>query len=73
MFFEVRIYKADGKLMNKVSSIALNNRHWNEFEKIEGGIGLNSSGTKPVPTWVKNKLDLEFPSNLELNHQSSRG
>ncbi|MDH5459036.1 MAG: hypothetical protein OEY26_09990 [Nitrospinota bacterium] len=67
MFYEVRVYKADGTLKNKVSSTELNNRHWQKYEEMEGEIGLNTTGTKPVPGWVKAKLDLEFPSNLEVN------
>ena len=67
MFCEVRVYKADGTLKNKVSSTELNNRHWQKYEEMEGEIGLNTTGTKPVPGWVKAKLDLEFPSNLEVN------
>jgi len=68
MFFEVRIFKSDGTLKSKVSSTELVGKHWQKFEKIEGDIGLNSSGTKPVPAWVKAKLDLEFPSHFEFNH-----
>ena len=67
MFYEVRVYKADGTLKNKVSSTELNNRHWQKYEEMEGEIGLNTTGTKPVPGWVKAKLDLEFTSNLEVN------
>ena len=73
MFFEVRVYKADGTLKQKISRTELINIHWKTFEKIEGEIGLNTSGTKPVPGWVKAKLDLEFPSNLELMQQSLLG
>ena len=73
MFFEVRVYKADGTLSKKISRTELSNKHWKSFEKSEEEIGLNSSGTKPVPAWVKAKLDLEFPSNLELGYQSSQG
>ena len=68
MFFEVRVYKADGKLKQKISSTELTHIHWDKFAKVEGEIGLNTSGTKPVPGWVKAKLDLKFPSNLELNY-----
>lgn len=71
MFFEVRVYKPDGKLKKTISCTELSNKHWQHFEKTESKISLNTSGTKPVPAWVKNKLDLEFPSNLELNIQSS--
>ena len=73
MFYEVRVYKTNGKLKKTISQAELSNKHWEKFEKIEGEIGLNSSGTKPVPTWVKAKLDLEFPSNLELDYNSSQG
>ena len=70
MFFEVRVYKPDGTLKKKISRTELTNIHWGNFEKTESEIGLNTSGTKPVPGWVKAKLDLEFPSNLELGQQS---
>ncbi len=73
MFFEVRVYKPNGKLKKQISSTELSSNHWRTFDKIEGEIGLNSSGTKPVPAWVKAKLDLEFPTNLELDHQSTQG
>lgn len=73
MFYEVRVYKKNGKLKQTISETELNHKHWETFEKIEGEIGLNSSGTKPVPAWVKAKLDLDYPSNIELNYQSSQG
>ena len=73
MFYEVRVYKTNGKLKQRISEVELSNKHWEKFEKIEGEIGLNSSGTKPVPSWVKAKLDLEFPSDLELDYQKSQG
>ena len=65
--------KKNGKLKQTISETELNQKHWETFEKIEGEIGLNSSGTKPVPGWVKAKLDLEYPSNIELDYQSSQG
>jgi len=73
MFYEVRVYRANGKLKKQISQMELTEKHWEKFEKIEGEIGLNNSGTKPVPAWVKAKLDLEFPTNLELDYQSSQG
>ena len=73
MFYEVRIYKANGTLKQKISTTELTNIHWDKFEKTEGEIGLNTSGTKPVPGWVKAKLDLDFPSNLELSQHSIQG
>jgi hypothetical protein len=73
MFYEVRVYKANGTLKNKISQTELSEKHWKEYEKVESEIGLNNSGTKPVPAWVKAKLDLEFPSTAELDYQSSQG
>ena len=73
MFFEVRVYKPDGTLHKKISRTELSNKHWKNFEKSEEEIGLNNSGTKPVPAWVKVRLDLDFPSNLELGYQGSQG
>lgn len=72
MFYEVRVYKPDGTLKQKISQAELSDQHWQKFEKTEEEIGLNSSGTKPIPAWVKAKLDLQFPSNLELDYQSSQ-
>ena len=73
MFYEVRVYKPNGKLKQTISETDLSDNHWEKFEKMEGEIGLNNSGKKPVPSWVKAKLDLEFPSNVELDYQSSQG
>jgi len=73
MFYEVRVYKSDGTLKKKISRTELSNQHWKNFEKSEGEIGLNNSGTKPLPAWVKAKLDLEFPFNLDLGYQSFQG
>jgi hypothetical protein len=73
MFFEVRVYKPNGKFKKKISSTELSIKHWEKFEKIEEGIGLNNFGIKPVSAWVKAKLDLEFPSNLESDYQRSQG
>ncbi len=71
MFFEVRVYKADGKLKKTVSRTELTNQYWDRFKQSESEISLNTPGTKPVPAWVKHKLDLEFPTNMELDFQRS--
>ncbi len=71
MFFEVRVYQPNGKLKKTISSTELNKKHWKQFEKTESEISLNNTGIKPAPAWVKHKLDLEFPTNLELDFQRS--
>ncbi len=70
MFFEVRVYKADGRLKKTISQTELHDQHWQAFAKMESAIGLNTPAIKPVPVWVKHKLDLEFPTHLDSNHQS---
>ncbi len=69
MFFEVRVYKPNGKLKKTVSRTELNHQYWEKYRQTESEISLNNPGTKPIPAWVKHKLDLEFPSNMELDHQ----
>ncbi|NIV72166.1 hypothetical protein GWN26_07905 [Candidatus Saccharibacteria bacterium] len=69
MFYEVKVFKPNGELKRTISQTELHHNHWNKFEKTESEISLNNSGTKPVPAWVKNKLDLEFPTNIELQSQ----
>ena len=73
MFYEVRVYRPNGQIKQKISQAELIEKHWKSFEKIESEIGLNSSGTKPVPAWVKTRLDLEYSTNVELNYKSSQG
>lgn len=69
MFYEVRVYKPNGKLKKTVSRTELSDQYWERYKQTESEISLNNSGTKPVPTWVKQKLDLEFPSQMELDFQ----
>ena len=69
MFFEVRVYKPDGELKKTISRTELSNQYWERFKRTESEINLNNPGIKPVPAWVKHKLDLEFPSKLELDFQ----
>ena len=71
MFFEVRVYKSDGALKKTISSTDLTNQYWERFKQTESEISLNNPGMKPVPAWVKQKLDLQFPTNLELDYQRS--
>lgn len=69
MFYEVRVYKPNGKLKKTVSRTELSDQYWERYKQTESEISLNNSGTKPVPAWVKQKLDLEFPSQMELDFQ----
>ncbi len=61
MFYEVRVLNKDGKVKKKISSQSLSDKHWKTFKEMEDGVGLLTTATKQVPSWVKRKLDLEFP------------
>jgi len=60
MFYQVRIKRADGSVKKVVSEKKLNRMHWENFQKSEEEIGLVTASKQQVPTWVKQKLDLEY-------------
>jgi Holliday junction resolvasome RuvABC endonuclease subunit len=60
MFYQVRIKRADGTVKKVVSEKKLNRIHWENFQKSEEEIGLVTASKQQVPTWVKQKLDLEY-------------
>ncbi len=60
MFYQVRIKRADGTVKKIVSEKKLNSMHWKNFQKSEEEIGLVTASKQQVPTWVKQKLDLEY-------------
>jgi len=61
MFYDVRILNKDGSVKKTIPAKKLSEKHWKTFEQMEDGIGLLSTAVKPVPGWVKRKLDLQFP------------
>jgi hypothetical protein len=60
MFYQVRIKRPDGTVKKVVSEQKLNRIHWDNFQKSEEEIGLVTASKQQVPTWVKQKLDLEY-------------
>jgi hypothetical protein len=60
MFYQVRIKRPDGSVKKVVSEKKLNRIHWDNFQKSEEEIGLVTASKQQVPTWVKQKLDLEY-------------
>jgi hypothetical protein len=60
MFYQVRIKRPDGTVKKVVSEKKLNRIHWDNFQKSEEEIGLVTASKQQVPTWVKQKLDLEY-------------
>lgn len=70
MFYQVRIKRADGTVKRIVSEKKLNRMHWENFQKSEEEIGLVTASKQQVPTWVKQKLDLEYLETYSdlLNH-----
>ena len=68
MFYQVKIYRPDGKLKSTVSKKQLTEKHWEDFEQAESNIGLLTSAQKPVPAWVKTRLDQIYPTAGESNY-----
>ena len=60
MFYQVRIKRADGTVKKVVSEQKLNDMHWDNFQKSEEEIGLVTASKQQVPTWIKQKLDLDY-------------
>ena len=61
MFYQVRIKRPDGTVKKVVSESKLTRRHWDNFQKSEEEIGLVTASKQQVPTWIKQKLDVEYP------------
>ena len=70
MFHQVKIMNSEGKVKKVVPSGELSQRHWSNFQSSEDRISLTTSPTARVPRWVKEKLDMEFPSFYEMNASS---
>ncbi len=60
MFYEVKIFNAQGKIKRIISAEELSRTHWNMFQTAEENKTLNPSSRQQVPTWVKKKLDMEY-------------
>ena len=67
MFHEVRIFNPDGKIKQVVSSNKLSQLYWQQFMDGENNISLVSTGRAKVPTWVKRRLDQEYPDFFNMN------
>lgn len=67
MFYQVRILNPDGKLKAIISEEELSRIYWNRFISSENSYSMVNSDVKNVPSWVKNKLDLEFVESADKN------
>ncbi|MGP0565310.1 hypothetical protein ACTRW9_09395 [Nitrospina sp. 32_T5] len=61
MIYEVKIIKPDGSLKEVISSDRLEKMYWETFYKNEDNIGLVTAPKAQVPSWVKQRLDLNYP------------
>ena len=61
MFYNVRVLGPDGKIKKVINSGQLSNRHWKNFITMEGSMGLTTTGRPIVPSWLKKKLEMEYP------------
>jgi len=68
MFYEVKIYRPDSRLKKTISKKKLTDKHWADFEQAESNIGLLTTAQKPVPAWVKDRLDKIYPMVGESNY-----
>lgn len=64
MIYEVKIKKPDGSLKKVISSEELEKTYWETFYKNEENIGLVTAPKAQVPSWVKQRLDLDYPDNF---------
>ena len=60
MFYDVKIMDAQGKVKKIVSSEEISKAYWKASQFEEANKTLNTSTRKPVPGWVKKKLDAEY-------------
>ncbi|QPJ65203.1 MAG: hypothetical protein G3M78_07295 [Candidatus Nitrohelix vancouverensis] len=65
MFHPVKILKANGKTKQIIPSKSLSEQYWESFQKSENGISLVSNGRPQIPRWMKQKLDLEYPTHMD--------
>ncbi|CAI2717273.1 hypothetical protein [Nitrospina watsonii] len=64
MIYEVKIKKPDGSLKEVISSDRLEKMYWETFYQNENNIGLVTTPKSQVPTWVKQRLDLNYPDSV---------
>ena len=67
MFHQVRILHPDGKLKAIISEDELSRIYWDRFINAENSYSMVNSDGKNVPSWVKNRLDLEFVDSVDKN------
>ncbi len=61
MFYEVRVFDPSGNLKKKIPSDYLTKQFWEKFYQNENEKSFGSVLSTKIPSWVKEKLDLEFP------------
>lgn len=67
MFHEVRIFNPEGKIKKVVSGDQLSRMFWQQFRDAEDKVSLVTTGRAKVPTWVKQRLDQEYPEFFDFN------
>lgn len=61
MFHSVRIFSPDGKIKKIIGSRELSTRHWKNFATSENEMTLTTTGQIKTPSWMKKKLEQEYP------------
>ena len=67
MFHKVNVLNPRGKIKKIISRRELSKMHWKIYYQSEEKISLTTSATPRIPRWVKEKLDLEYPSYFDAS------
>jgi len=65
MFHPVRILSPNGNVKAIISEEELSRVYWGKFFNAEDSYTMVQSNSRQVPSWVKNRLDLEYMDSTE--------
>lgn len=60
MFHQVRVLSPSGKVKAIISKAELSRVYWQKFFQSENSYSMVHSHSRPVPSWVRKRLDMEF-------------
>ena len=65
MFHQVRVLSPSGKVKAIISEAELSRVYWEKFFRSEDSYSMVHSNSRPVPSWVRKRLDMEFIDSRE--------
>ena len=60
MFYQVRVLSPSGKVKAIISEEELSRVYWDKFLKSEDSYSMVNSNSRQVPSWVRQRLNVEF-------------